>query len=166
MRKSFYGHSVSIENDIATVTGDAKQAHQVEALWFALNEYCKATEIAETPYQLQDWVRDNKSSQKALELFSIQQRELQRILQKITREVINGDALSTDSIEQLAGYSTYQLAVQIMFEIDAFEVGATVQYLIDEQRKNPKLTVYNTHCEDCGVVLDESNCASNVEVLH
>jgi|SaaInlStandDraft_3_1057020.scaffolds.fasta_scaffold72722_2 hypothetical protein len=157
MNKTFNEYSINIENDTARVTGDAKQSSQVEMLWLAIGKLGEQSEISPIQSEFQDWIRT--SDEDVLQLFSIQQKNLNRILINISQEQLAGE-LSNNSIGELTTYSAYQLSLLVLFGVDGTYIGEGIQYLLDEQRNNPKLTLI-PHCSDCGNYVNQDN-----EVLH
>ena len=144
---NFHEYSITIEGNKATVTGDEKKSHQIEMVWNAIADIATQSKLANSQSELQDFVDENKDD-KALQMFSVQQQNLNTIIQQIIYENEVGQ-LSNSILGQLATYSAYQLALFILFKVDGTVIGDGVQYLLDEQRINKDLKLI-LHCHSCG----------------
>lgn len=162
MNKIFNEYSITINGDTATVTGDIQKSHQLEMLWTAIGELGTAMNMSDKQYAVKDWVDNDKG---ALIMFAIQQQDLHHIVKQIASESLVGK-LSNESIGQLGTYSTYQLAVIMLFGIDKSDIAQGINYLIDEQRKNNNLTLELKHSNEFNIQYHESELPSEGEVVH
>lgn len=165
----FGQHSIAINGNVLRVTGDAREATQVEMLWDAMEQYIFVMPVSvNTPAELQDWIRNTLASpndDKALKLFASQQSELQKINTQIGKEQLLTGEISNESVSKLGAYSMFQLALQVLFGIADIEIGDSLQYMLDAQRNNTDLVVQFNHLADNRIVLATS-ASANTDKLH